>query len=479
MPFDSLLFWIFLAAVWLLWLISPSALYRRVVLAAAGFVFYYLAQPTFVVLLLMVTVFTYLVGTGIQRAALPQMRQRLLWLGVGGSVLCLAIFKYAGMMGRAGIRLAEIIPGLQNDAAQFILPLGISYYIFQAIGYLVDCYRRQAPEKVGFLDYALFLSFFPHITAGPILRSADFLPQLRARARLSLQMAAPVLWESLLLITFGLFKKMVIADNLAGYVNEVFSNLASASSPQILLATYAYAAQIYCDFSGYTDVALGAALLFGLRLPANFRWPYLANSAADFWNRWHISLSHWLRDYVYFSLPGLRSGSPFAPYRNLLITMALCGLWHGAGWTFFLWGLYHGALLAAYRAGQPLWRRLKALPDWLHNLCAIIFVQQLVVAGWVLFRIEKVGDLRVYIGGLFNLDSLGGAISALSSDKKMVAGMLLLFWLGQFLHQSYPLTDYMKARPWNPWAMSLLLLLGLAIVTFKQSIAVPFLYFKF
>lgn len=475
MAFDSYPFWAFLAAGWVLFLLSPGTGFRKALLAGGSLLFYYQEQGGLVVLLLLVTVFTFLAGAGIQRATQPGWRKRFLWLGVGATILILALYKYGGLMGSAGSRLAEFIPGLTGDSGSFVLPLGISYYTIQAIGYLIDCYRRQAPERTSLLDYALFLSFFAHITAGPILRSADFLPQLRERLRLK----ASLLWESLLLITFGLFKKLVIADNLSMIVDAAFSNLAEASGPQILIATYAYAVQVYCDFSGYTDMAIGAGLLFGLRMPANFRWPYLAASIADFWNRWHITLSHWLRDYVYFSLPGLRSGSALAPYRNLVITMALCGAWHGAGVTFLLWGLYHGLLLAAYRAGQPLWNGLKSRLGRLHYFGAVFFVQQLVVAGWVLFRIEKINDLPLYLRKVTDLGSFLASFQALSLGQKTAAGLLVLFWASQFIHRRLPLTDYMKSNPWNPWALVVVLLVLMSVATFTLPIPIPFLYFRF
>ena len=399
MTFGSFSFWLFLAVTWLLWALSPNLLYRRLVLAASSLIYYFLVQPAMLPLLVTLAVFTYLVGKGIQRASLPQLRQRFLWLGIGASVACLVTYKYAASMGRLGGRLAELAPGLRDSSAHYVLVLGISYYTFQAIGYLVDCYRRQAPSDLSLTDYVTYLSFFPHITAGPILRSMDFILQLRERARL----AGPVLWTSLVLIIFGLFKKMVIADNLAVTVNQVYSNIAITPPVQLLVASYAYAIQIYCDFSGYTDLAIGTALLFGLTLPENFRWPYLADSIADFWNRWHISLSHWLRDYVYFSLPGLRSGR-IATHRNLILTMAICGIWHGAGWTFLLWGLYHGMLLVIYRLGHPVWRKLSALPSWLSSLIAILFVQQ---------RLQKAG-----------VDVLETRISHLAYAPEIAAAML-------------------------------------------------------
>lgn len=475
LTFDNFAFWFFLAAIWLLWRLAPTALYRRVVLAASGLTYYYLVQPGTIVLLVCLTIFTYLAGTGIQRASLPALRMRLLWLGIGASIACLIIYKYAGLMGPWGVKLAEVAPGLRDSAGQFILPLGISYYVFQSIGWLVDCYRKQAPEESRLFDYLTYLTFFPHITAGPILRSMDFLPQLRERIKLR----APILWDSLVMISFGLFKKMVIADNLAEFVNAAYSNLAAASPVQIIVATYAYAVQIYCDFSGYTDVALGAALLFGLKLPANFRWPYLAESTADFWNRWHISLSTWLRDYVYFSLPGLRSRSRWAAHRNLIITMALCGIWHGAGWTFLLWGLYHGVLLVGYRLAHPLWSKLSTLPSWLYKLCAILLVQQLVVAGWVLFRVNSLGDLRILLGRLVDWPAYAPALAAITPEMKSACYFAVAAWLWQFVSIKLPLSDSVRAKPWNPWAMSFLLLLGMAIVTFKISTPIPFLYFKF
>ncbi|HUS12725.1 MAG TPA: MBOAT family O-acyltransferase [Pyrinomonadaceae bacterium] len=474
MTFGSFSFWLFLGVTWILWALSPNLLYRRLVLAGSSLIYYFLVQPATLPLLVTLVVFTYLAGEGIQRASLPRLRQRFLGLGIGMSVSCLVAYKYASSLGRFGARLAELAPGLRDESGRYVLALGISYYTFQAIGYLIDCYRRQSPSDSSLTDYVTYLSFFPHITAGPILRSMDFLPQLRERAR----MASPVIWTSLVLIIFGLFKKMVIADNLAAVVDQTYSNIAATQPVQLIVASYAYAIQLYCDFSGYTDLAIGTALLFGLSLPENFRWPYLAESIVDFWNRWHISLSHWLRDYVYFSLPGLRSGK-LAAHRNLIITMAICGIWHGAGWTFLIWGLYHGVLLVMYRVGQPLWRKLSALPSWLNRLVAIVFVQQLVVMGWVIFRVEKISDLRVFGARLIDFQAYRSAIFTLSPELKGIIYLLAAIWIGQLVHRKVPVTEAMRARHWNPWAMSFLLLIALAIVTFKRSVPVPFIYFKF
>jgi alginate O-acetyltransferase complex protein AlgI len=272
-----------------------------------------------------------------------------------------------------------------------ILPIGISFYTFEAINYTVDVYRRKAPAERNLLHFMLFITFFPHLVAGPIVRARDFLPQIRRPKRwdwLRVQLGAQYL-------LMGLFKKLVIADRMALYADPVFADTSAYGCMAVWLAVAAYAFQIYCDFSGYTDMALGSAHLLGYKLAQNFNMPYLAANIAEFWHRWHMSLSTWLRDYLFIPLGGSRSGtSPHSRWwlttRNLMVTMALGGLWHGAAWTFVVWGVLHGLLLIVHRAFQGFCKLRPRLDAALQRLpgtaLRIAATFACVCVTWVFFR---------------------------------------------------------------------------------------------
>ena len=272
-------------------------------------------------------------------------------------------------------------PGLhvQPTHLRLVLPFGISFFTFETMSYTIDVYRKELPPAERYLDYLLFVCFFPHLVAGPIVRPHTMLPQLAETPVMDADQHADGMWR----IAQGLFKKVVIGDFLSeNLVKLAFGNPERYSSLEVVIAVYAYAIQIYCDFSGYTDVAIGSAQLFGYRLPPNFDRPYLSLDLQDFWRRWHISLSSWLRDYLYIPLGGSKHGT-WKTYRNLFLTMLLGGLWHGAGWTFIVWGALHGGMLAVNRwvsQHRPFgaWR----LPRWL----SIFLTFQFVCFAWIFFR---------------------------------------------------------------------------------------------
>jgi len=349
MLFPTVTFAVFFAVVLTAgWSLHRNQAAWKLVMLAASFVFYGFWDWRFIGLLLLSTVVTQLGAEAIHRARSERTRSTALAVTVGFDLGLLGFFKYydffAGSMRDTIGRLGLPTPPLLD----LVLPVAISFFTFQAISYVVDVRRgRLAPAPL--VDLALFLSFFPHLVAGPIVRATDFLPQLRTRLdprRIDLTGAA-------ILIATGLFKKVVVSSYLAGsIVDPVFAAPGRHSSAEILVATYGYAVQIYADFSGYSDIAIGIALLLGIRFPANFDRPYTAASLAEFWRRWHMTLSNWLRDYVYIPLGGNRSGVERRD-RNLLLTMLLGGLWHGAAWTFVLWGAFHGiGLVVERRIGE-------------------------------------------------------------------------------------------------------------------------------
>ena len=360
-------------------------------LLVASWYFYASWNPAFLLLLLYSTANDYFIGLRIAKAEAPRARRWWVVYSLATNLGILGVFKYFNffvdslnsVLGWAGGTPIE-------TALRFTLPVGISFYTFHSMSYTIDIYRREVEPERSFVKFALYVAFFPQLVAGPILRNKDFLPQLDHPVVLRLS----ALRSGLNLFLVGLVKKIVVADNVAPVADFVFDHPQGRSSLMILIGTLAFGIQIYCDFSGYTDMARGAARMLGFDIPLNFNYPYFSRTITDFWRRWHISLSTWLRDYLYISLGGNR-GSTAQTYRNLLLTMTLGGLWHGASWNFVIWGFYQGLLLAIERAfgwstadyapGTPF-ARTRTLLRWAFN-------QYLVFLGWLLFRVHSGRDL--------------------------------------------------------------------------------------
>jgi len=355
------------------WLV-PSRYAKTVVLM--GSVVFYLTWGVKVALLLAVlTLFTYGASLQIRRAGTN--KQAVLAVAVTVLLGTLGTFKYAGFF-------LSLLPGNGHLAAPDLpLPLGISFYVFEMISYLVDVYRGD-PGARSFPEFALYVSYFPHLIAGPIVRASELLPQLHEERRFDAERVS----EGMFIMLTGFVKKVVLADNLAILADAVFNTPSDYNGLEILAGVAAYTGQIYCDFSGYTDIARGSSAMLGYDLPENFDYPYLSASITEFWRRWHMTLSRWLRDYLYIPLGGSRQG-PLAQYRNLFITMALGGLWHGARMTFILWGAYHGLLLALHKlmTGQTKGERWRAVrTTGIYHAGAVVFTLLLVMVGWVFFR---------------------------------------------------------------------------------------------
>jgi alginate O-acetyltransferase complex protein AlgI len=355
----------------------------------ASYIFYASASWRFCFLLGGVTVGSQLAAVWISRTEDEGRRMLLLGAAVGLDLAVLGVFKYYSFfVQQLADSLDHIGLGLPLPLVTIALPVGVSFFTFQAISYIVDVKRRLV-EPASLLDCAVYLSFFPHLIAGPIVRAREFLPQL-ATPRDPNRVAVG---SGVSLIALGLVKKVVITDFLARtLVDPVFAVPQAYAGPDVLLAAYGYAAQIYCDFSGYTDMAIGLALLMGYVFPQNFRSPYRATGFRDFWRRWHMTLSRFLRDFLYIPLGGNRSGR-LLTYRNLMITMVLGGLWHGAAWTFVLWGAFHGLGLVSEHA---LRGRIRA-PAWVKWLVTF----HLVVFGWILFRSQSLPLVGVFLSRLF------------------------------------------------------------------------------
>lgn len=385
----------FLPVLLLVWTVGQASLeWRKIILLLASWVFYGAWDWRFVLLLIASAAINWVAADRIQRRLeAGQGAQPWLALGVAANLAILGFFKYFGFF------LEELAPilaraGFARDlpVMQVILPVGISFFTFQGMSYLIDIARRQT-QPASFLDLTLLMSFFPHLVAGPIVRASHLVPQFQRIPRLTRGMVA----TALILICWGLFKKAVVASELAtALVDKSFFDPGAQTGLDLLAGAYGYAVQIYCDFSAYSDMAIGLAALLGYRFPRNFLSPYRASSLQDFWRRWHISLSSWLRDYLYISLGGNRGGVWFI-CRNLLITMLLGGIWHGAKWTFLIWGALHGGVLAIER----LWRewRPAGLPQ-LPRPLAIVCIFHIVVVGWIFFRADSLDGALTYLAEL-------------------------------------------------------------------------------
>ncbi len=359
----------------------------KIWLVVASYIFYGWAEPWYVLLLLLSTVLDFNIGLAMHAAKSEARRKFLLILSLAGNLGILGIFKYTGFLTRSlNEALGAAGTGVQLPVWEPPLPVGISFYTFQTLSYTIDIYRGKLTPTRNFTTFALYVAFFPQLVAGPIERATHLLQQLEAKMSRTAEDVAIGLTR----ILWGLTKKIVFADWLALYVDAVYGSHEGASGFELLMATYAFAFQIYLDFSAYSDIAIGLARLMGIDIRENFRWPYLARNISEFWRRWHISLSTWLRDYLYFPLGGSRKG-PSRTIVNVFIVMFLGGLWHGAKWTFVVWGLWIGLGLAVYHVWSTL-RKSKAdetRPLRPADLPGVLLTFHVILISWVFFRADS------------------------------------------------------------------------------------------
>jgi len=465
---DYALFFLLVFAI--AWTLRRPLWLHKALLLGASYLFYGYWDWRFVPLLAGISLYAALIGKALQRVEAPRTRRILIALGVTGCLGTLGFFKYRGF---ALVQLSTAAAKLGFDWAPHIpevaLPVGISFFVFHAISLMADAYRQKLPVKVKVLDALLYVAFFPQLVAGPILRASHFLPQL-ARPRDPGDIDAA---RGLELIVIGLVKKVLIANFLGTHlVDAVFENPAGRSGLEVLCGVYGYAAQIYGDFSGYTDIAIGSALLLGYQFPENFRAPYLSASPQEFWRRWHISLSTWLRDYLYISLGGNRGGT-FRTYLNLMLTMVLGGLWHGAAWTFIAWGTLHGVALAVHRAWSGLsLGRLRESRTWLWVSRLLTF--HFVCLGWILFRAPSFSGAVAVIRGLAAPWHIGPWLSP--ALVLALAGGIAAQYLPESLTDRARLAFCRMPLALQGAAFSSCVVL---IETFGPSGIAPFIYFQF
>ena len=421
----------------------------------------------------------FLLARTIGREERPGVRKALLVVTVALNLGFLGFFKYWNFAVENVHIARELLTGAPATPEQvfkvLLPPVGISFFTFESMSYVIDVYRRELEPHASYPRYLLFVAFFPHLVAGPIVRPRDLLPQLERAPSLSREAGG----EALFLIAFGLIKKVVLSDQLAlNLVDRVFERPENFSSLEVLAGVYGYAAQIYCDFSGYTDIAIGSALLLGVRFPKNFDAPYKAEDLADFWRRWHISLSTWLRDYLYIPLGGNR-GSEWQTYRNLMITMLLGGLWHGASWTFVFWGFLHGLGLAVTRALQrrrargaaptsagarPLWRRAVGVLVTFHYVCF----------AWIFFRAPSFKQAILVLRQLTGLTTFHPNLPAVLVGLLVVALGSHYVPEGLYLRIRRAFTELPA-----PLQGAFLFLVAVVLHEAASAAAVPFVYFQF
>ena len=379
MLFNSLGFAVFMPVVFVLHWLLPHK-YRWALLLISSCYFYMSWNPNYIVLILSATVVSYLAGILLEKTEQPGLRKAILVSAVGICLSLLFFFKYFNFFSDSVVRLLGLFSiRLHPVTLKVLLPVGISFYTFQTLSYVIDVYRGKVKPEHHFGIYATFVSFFPQLVAGPIERTENLLPQISREKTFRYDQAA----YGLKLMAWGFFKKLAIADVLGPLADQAYANLAGCSTLDLLAAVLCFALQIYCDFSGYSDIAIGSAKLLGIDLMTNFRSPYFAKSIREFWSRWHISLSTWFRDYVYIPLGGSRRGKG-KTCRNLLITFLVSGLWHGASWTFVVWGGLHGLAQVLEKLLSKGKQRLPALR------CLGVFLFCCIT--WVFFRAESFSD---------------------------------------------------------------------------------------
>lgn len=475
MLFNSFEFAIFLPILFLLyWFFVPNTLHlQNGLLLIAGYVFYGFWDYRFLGLLAFSTLLDYVSGIQIYRTQNRKSKKYWLWLSIGINLGFLGLFKYYNFFIETA---GELVRGLgfqiNSLAISVILPVGISFYTFHGISYIVDVYQKKIEPEYNFTNYAVFVSFFPLLVAGPIERATHLLPQIK-QPRVFDQAKAI---DGMRQILWGLLKKMVIADSCAIYVNRVFENPSSFSGSTLALAAVLFAFQIYCDFSGYSDIAIGTAKLFGISLLQNFSFPYFSRDIAEFWRKWHMSLSSWFRDYVYIPLGGSKVNR-WIVIRNVFIIFLLSGFWHGANWTFLTWGginaVYFLPLLLVNRnrVHMDTVAATNILPSGKEFL-QISFTFLLTVIAWVFFRSSSMHEVFIYLNGVFSSSFFSLPQSLPVTTIILVSIFVLIEWIQR--NKEHPLQFQLPQSV--RWAVYYVLLLVIYLFGAKQQ---AFIYFKF
>ena len=481
MLFNSINFAVFLPLVFILyWFVSPKNLkIQNTLLLVSSYFFYACWDWRFLFLLLFSTALDYYTALQIEGSNSAARRKFWFWLSVLINLGFLGIFKYYNFFSESfAIALASLGFVVHPSTINVILPVGISFYTFHGLSYVIDIYKKRIHAEKNFIDYSVFVSFFPLLVAGPIERATHLLPQIKRKRTFDYHNAV----DGLKQILWGLFKKVVIADNCAHYANIIFDNSNDYSGSTLVFGAIFFTFQIYGDFSGYSDIAIGTARLFGIDLLRNFAFPYFSRDIAEFWRRWHISLSSWFKDYLYIPLGGSKGGV-WMKIRNTFIIFLVSGFWHGANWTFLIWGFLNALYIMPSiifnknRTHLDIVAAGKYFPT-LKELCSILLTFSLTVFAWIFFRAENLHHAFHYISKIFTLELF--RIEAFQDDSKLFPILLLIGffiiteWLGR--EKQYAIAGLFPKHLWLRWAFYYGLLI---IILLFAGLNQQFIYFQF
>ena len=490
MLFNTPEFVIFFIVLISMLVIIKNRKFQHLFLLIGSYFFFYYSSNYLIILLIFSTLLDFYIGQMIANSSTLNRKKILLGISLAGNLGILGFFKYADF-GIGQINEMLMFFGYSDNISflELALPIGISFYTFQTMTYSIDIYRGQLTPSKSLREFAIFVAFFPQLVAGPIVRAKDFLPQLREKIdsfKTKSDLRQILISNSnvkfgMTLILFGFFKKLFIADNIAPMIDSVFTFPIGMDSFTIILATFAFGIQIYADFSAYSDIAIGAAFILGFKIPRNFNKPYFAISPSDFWKRWHISLSSWLRDYLYIPLGGNKK-SPSRTYLNLAVVMFLGGLWHGASWNFVIWGLLHGAYLVIHKIITdkiPFLKNHNFFKTKIGLITSIIITQYLVFLAWIPFRVQNFDDMIYSMQKYIFLDFQILETTQYVLSHKLPIFMMITFIILHFI--SYKKGDLplkisnLRFLYWVPF----LILTTLVILLFYNGNPEDFIYFKF
>ncbi|MBO0330177.1 MBOAT family protein [Muricauda sp. CAU 1631] len=471
MLFNSTEFLILFVSVFILYWILRDYKHQNVLLLVSSYIFYAWWDWRFLSLILISSIIDYSVGSKIYAARTNRVKRNWLLLSLISNLGLLSVFKYYNFFVDSFAELAKLFGWQPNDLTlNIILPVGISFYTFQTLSYTIDIYRGQFKPTHNFISFCTYIALFPQLVAGPIERASNLLPQVERPRKFKKE------WfnEGLVQITIGFIRKIVIADTLGVYVDTIYANTGIYNSTSIILATIFYAFQIYFDFSGYSDIAIGTAKLLGFKFNQNFNLPYFSSSLTEFWRKWHMSLSYWLRDYLYISLGGNRKGIKIT-YRNLMLTMLLGGLWHGSSWNFVIWGGIHGTVLCVekFLNSKSLFTSIRKI-----KLLGFSFTFLVVLFAWVFFRAQTfdsaITAIKQILTFSFGPPYIGNISVMVNSILVLAIGLLIDFYLK---YKDIPLEEV--GRNYTPYKLSFIISILVIFICLFYSTSQNFIYFQF
>ena len=430
MLFNSFSFLVFFAIFYTLYLIIKKQQYRIFLCLLGSYIFYGWWDWRFLSLIIFSTVVDFYLGSKIHTTNSQKNKKKYLYFSLMTNLGLLFTFKYFNFFIQSFVDLSNTI-GLNASVSSLniILPVGISFYTFQTLSYTIDIYNNNLKPEKDFMTFATFVAFFPQLVAGPIVRAIDLLPQFKKKIKITTNLVI----DGLFLVAIGFFKKIVIADSIAPLVDDGFLNNENYSSLNLIIIVILYSFQIYSDFSGYSDIAIGIGKMLGYKFPVNFNLPYISKNLSDFWKRWHISLSSWLRDYLYIPLGGNKSGVS-KTYRNLMLTMLIGGLWHGANWTFVIWGALHGSYLIIQKLiSRKNMSLLKLLPVDIYNFIGILITYFLVCLAWIFFRSQSFSEALNIIGSIYEFNDFNFSSLKPKFDLLKVVSLVCILYFSELI----------------------------------------------